>query len=437
MIAALDFSECTKLLGPVVPGTVVPDGIHVPGTNYELDPVLGAFNIGALIRWLDWNDTFLGREWGHPSDNFGAILAVAEFVSKQRQAKGEPPLTMRDVLVAAVKAYEIQGVMSLGNCFNAEGLDHVILVRLASTAVVAHLLGCSRDQVLNAISHVFVDGGALRCYRHFPNTGSRKSWAAGDATSRAVVHAFNALKGEMGYPTVLTAPRWGFQTVYMGGKELVLSQPLGHYIMDNILFKASFPAEFHAQTAVECAFALHQAVADSLDTIQEIKIWTQESAVRIIDKIGPLHNPADRDHCLQYMVAVALIHGDLKAEYYEDKFAADPRIDALRNKMVVVEERPFSEDYLDPEKRSIANAICITLGDGSTTERVEVHYPIGHKVRRREGYAAVEAKLASNLKVKFSEMEVKDLMDLFLNAEAFENLSVPEFMDILVRQDAS
>ncbi|MEY2880136.1 MAG: hypothetical protein RLZZ15_2516, partial [Verrucomicrobiota bacterium] len=398
-IMALRYPACTKLLGPVVPGTTITNGARVPGTTHELDPVQAAFNIGTLVRWLDFNDTWLAAEWGHPSDNLGAILAVADWISRNRAAgaplsafgsplsalNSRPPLTVKDVLTMMVKAHEIQGVLALDNSFNRVGLDHVLLVRIASTAVATALLGGTRDQIVNALSHAWLDGSALRTYRHAPNTGSRKSWAAGDATSRAVRLALIAMTDEMGYPSVLTAKTWGFQDVSFKGNPVKLARPLASYVMENVLFKISFPAEFHAQTAVECAVQLHPQVRDRLAAIARIELTTHESALRIIDKSGPLNNPADRDHCLQYMTAIGLIFGNLTAEHYEDTTAADPRIDALRAKMIVTEDLTYSRDYLDPEKRSIANAVQVFFRDGTSTPRIEVHFPIGHRRRRKEG----------------------------------------------------
>src|SRR5690349_6573526 len=381
---ALKYPACTKLLGPVVPGATMPGGSRVPGTSYELDPVMGAFSIGAMVRWLDFNDTWLAAEWGHPSDNLGAILAVADYLSRRAILLGEKPLCVRDVLTAMIKAHEIQGVLALENSFNRVGLDHVLLVRVASTAVATAMLGGSMAQVVNALSNAWIDGGALRTYRHAPNTGSRKSWAAGDATSRAVRHALFAIKGEMGYPSALSAKTWGFQDVLFKGKPLTLAQPLGSYVMENVLFKISFPAEFHAQTAVECAMALHPAVKDKLSLIDRIVIETQEPGVRIIDKTGPLANPADRDHCIQYMVAVPLIFGRLTAADYEDSIANDPRIDDLRAKMQVRENPKFTEEYYAPDKRYIGNALQVFFRDGRHTERVQVDFPVGHRKRRAE-----------------------------------------------------
>src|SRR5574340_615965 len=392
-LEALEYPACTKLLGPDVPGTIVPNGARVPGTSYEMDPVTAAFNLGAMVRWLDFNDTWLAAEWGHPSDNLGGILTAADWRSRTALAEGKPPLLMRDVLTGMIKAHEIQGVIALENSFNRVGLDHVVLVKVASTAVVTALLGGTRDQVINALSNAWIDGQSLRTYRHAPNTGSRKSWAAGDATSRGVRLALMALRGEMGYPSALTAPTWGFYDVLFKGQPFRFSRSFGSYVMENVLFKISFPAEFHAQTAVEDALQLYPEVHQRLDEIEKVVITTHESAIRIIDKTGPLYNPADRDHCIQYMTAVGLIFGELTAKYYEDAAASDPRIDALRNKMVLVENRQYSIDYLDPEKRSITNAVQAFFRDGSSTANVVVEYPLGHRRRRAEGVPLLLEKL--------------------------------------------
>ena len=429
---ALGYPACTKLLGPIVPGTIVPHGAKVPGTPFQLDPVQAAFNIGAMIRWLDFNDTWLAAEWGHPSDNLGGILATADWLSRCAVAQGRKPLLMKDVLTAMIKAHEIHGVFALENSFNRVGLDHVILVKLASTAVVAQMLGLNREEIINAVSLAFVDGQALRTYRHAPNTGSRKSWAAGDATARGVRLALMAAKGEMGYPSVLSAKTWGFYDVLFKGKSLSLPQKLGSYVMENVLFKISFPAEFHAQTAVECAMQLHEQVKDRLDQIKKITIRTHESAIRIIDKKGPLHNPADRDHCLQYMVAVPLIHGRLTADDYEDKVAQDARIDALRAKMECVEDKQFSRDYLDPAKRSIANAITIEFKDGKKTREVVVEYPIGHKRRRKEGIPVLVEKFKTNLARRFPSKQQQTILDISLNQKKLESMPVHEYVDMMV-----
>jgi 2-methylcitrate dehydratase len=429
---ALDYPACTRLLGPVVPGATLPGGARVPGTHWELDPVQAAFNIGALVRWLDFNDTWLAAEWGHPSDNLGAILAVADYLSRQRSAEGDAPLTMRTVLEAMIKAHEIQGVLALENSFNRVGLDHVLLVRIASTAVATKMLGGTRAQIISALSNAWIDGGALRTYRHAPNTGSRKSWAAGDAASRGVRHALMALSGEMGYPSALTAPQWGFQDVLFGGEPLSVPQDYGTYVMENVLFKISFPAEFHAQTAVEVALALHPEVHDRLDEIKEVVIETQESGARIIDKTGPLDNPADRDHCIQYMTAIPLIFGRLAATDYEDEVARDPRIDALREKMTVRVNERFTRDYYDPAKRYIGNAMQVIFKDGSSTDRVEVEYPIGHRKRRAEGIPALVRKFEQSLKGKLSERQFKALKSLSTDQQRLEATPVDEFMALLV-----
>lgn len=431
-LLALRYPECTRHLGPIVPGTQVPNGARVPGTRYELDPVKAAFDIGTIIRWLDFNDTWLAAEWGHPSDNLGAILAVTDYLSRVRAAEGKQPFTMRDVLTAMIKAHEIQGVMALENSFNRVGLDHVVLVKLASAAVAAHLLGATRDQIVDTLSQVWVDGQALRTYRHAPNTGPRKSWAAGDATSRAVRLALMTLKGEIGYPSVLTAKGWGFYDVSFKGNRFKFPRPYGSYVMENVLFKISYPAEFHAQTAVECAVKLHPQVRERLDDIERIVLTTHESAIRIISKTGPLYNPADRDHCLQYMVAIGLIHGNLTADHYEDEAASDPRIDALRAKMEVIEDERYSRDYLDPEKRSIANAVQIFFKDGTHTEKVEVEYPIGHRRRRREGIPLLLAKFRANLATRLSDQQAQTVMDLCQDQERLEATPVHEFMELFV-----
>jgi 2-methylcitrate dehydratase len=429
---ALDYPACTKLLGPVVPGATLPGGARVPGTGWELDPVQAAFNIGALVRWLDFNDTWLAAEWGHPSDNLGGILAVADYLSRKQVAEGGAPLRVREVLEAMIKAHEIQGVIALENSFNRVGLDHVLLVRIASTAVVTRMLGGGRDEIINAVSNAWLDGGALRTYRHAPNTGSRKSWAAGDATSRGVRHALLALRGEMGYPSALTAKRWGFQDVLFGAKALAFTQGYGSYVMENVLFKISFPAEFHAQTAVEAAIELHPEVRDRLDDIKEIVIETQEPGLRIIDKTGPLDNPADRDHCIQYMTAIPLIFGRLVAADYEDEVARDPRVDALRDKMTVRENERFTHDYYDPGKRYIGNAVQVFFNDGSSTGRVEVEYPIGHRKRRAEGIPLLVRKFEHSLKGKLSARQFTVLTSLCADQQRLEETPVDEFVALLV-----
>jgi len=491
-LLALKYPACTKLLGPVVPGTVVPNGARVPGTNYVLDPVTAAFNIGTLIRWLDFNDTWLAAEWGHPSDNLGAILAVSDFVSRNASEPLTPSLspsdgervavrpgerisrsyTVRDILLAMIKAHEIQGILALENRFNRVGLDHVLLVRIASTAVATHLLGGTREQIINAVSNAWLDGGALRTYRHAPNTGSRKSWAAGDATARAVQHALMAIKGEMGYPSALSAPKWGFSDVLFRSQPIKLARPFGSYVMENVLFKISFPAEFHAQTAVEAAIKLHRqyfsergparpaalptqdgptesspprlassdplrtgtvrAPLKSLEQIERVEIHTHESALRIIDKTGPLHNPADRDHCLQYMTAIGLIFGALTADHYEDATAADPRIDALRAKMLVREDPCYTREYLEPDKRSIANAVQIFFRDGSATEKVEVEYPVGHRRRRAEGIPLLVKKFQANAGTCFPPERVRKILALFEDVKNLEQMVASKFVEHFV-----
>jgi 2-methylcitrate dehydratase len=431
-LEALEYPACTKLMGSIVPGTVVPNGAKVPGTQFQLDPVQAAFNIGAMIRWLDFNDTWLAAEWGHPSDNLGGILASADWLSRNAVAAGKPPLAMRDVLTGMIKAHEIQGVIALENSFNRVGLDHVVLVKVATTAVVANMLGLTHEEIINALSLAWVDGQSLRTYRHSPNTGSRKSWAAGDATSRGVRLALMAAKGEMGYPSVLSAPTWGFYDVLFKGTEFKFQRPYGSYVMEQVLFKISFPAEFHAQTAAECAITLHPQVRDRLREIKKITIRTHQSAIRIIDKKGPLSNPADRDHCIQYMVAVPLIYGRLTAGDYEDAVAADPRIDALREKMVCVEDKGFSRDYHDPDKRSIANAITVEFKDGKKTGEVVVEYPIGHRRRRKEGIPLLVEKFKTNLARRFPEKQRNAILALCQNPKRLEATPVNEFVDLFV-----
>ena len=428
-LAALDFPACTRLLGPVVPGATLAGGARVPGTPYELDPVQAAFDIGAMIRWLDFNDTFLAAEWGHPSDNLGAILAVADYLDRRSEETGGPAVTMGDVLTRMIEAHEIQGVIALENSFNRVGLDHVLLVRVASTAVAAAMLGCSREQVVNALSNAWIDGGALRTYRHAPNTGSRKSWAAGDAASRAVRLALMALRGEMGYPSALSARGWGYYDVLFEGRPFSFMQPYGSYVMENVLFKISFPAEFHAQTAVEAALQLHEAVKDRLGEVRRIVVETQEAGVRIIHKTGPLDNPADRDHCLQYMVAIPLIHGRLTARDYEDEAAADPRVDALRERMEVRENPRFTVDYLDPDKRAIANALLVFFRDGSSTPRVEVPYPVGHRRRRREGTPLLRDKFERHLRARLPEAACESILRTCASREALAPTRVRDFME--------
>ena len=434
-LEALEYTACRKLLGPIVPGTVVPEGARVPGTGYLLDPVQAAFNIGSMVRWLDFNDTWLAAEWGHPSDNLGGILAVADWLSRGAVAAGREPLLMKDVLSAMIKAYEIQGCIALENSFNQVGLDHVVLVKVASTAVVAGLLGLTRDEMINAVSLAWVDGHPLRTYRHAPNTGTRKSWAAGDATSRAVRLALMAQAGEMGYPSVLTAPVWGFYDVSFKGRPFQFQRSYGSYVMENVLFKISYPAEFHSQTAVEAAMTIRgqlKSMGRTAEDIRKITIRTHAACLRIIDKKGALNNPADRDHCIQYVVAVMLLFGRLGAADYEDDVAADPRIDALREKIVCLEDPGFSQDYLDPEKRSIANALSVELNDGSHIDERLVEYPIGHRRRRSEGLPLLEAKFRRNLARRFPASQQAAILDVSLNHARLQSTPVHEYVDLYV-----
>jgi 2-methylcitrate dehydratase len=431
---ALEYPACTKLLGPIVPGTIVPHGAKVPGTPYQLDPVQAAFNLGAMIRWLDFNDTWLAAEWGHPSDNLGGILMTADWLSRNAVAAGKAPLTVRDVLTGMIKAHEIQGCIALENSFNKVGLDHVVLVKVASTAVVAQMLGLTRDESINAVSLAWVDGQSLRTYRHSPNTGSRKSWAAGDATSRAVRLALIAKTGEMGYPSVLTAKTWGFYDVLFKGNPFRFQRPYGSYVMENVLFKISFPAEFHSQTAVEAAMTIHGELARlgrKPEDIRKITIRTHEACIRIIDKKGPLDNPADRDHCIQYMVAVPILFGRLTAEDYEDSVARDPRIDALRDKIACVEDKQFTKDYHDPQKRSIANALTVEFGDGKKLKEIVVEYPIGHKRRRKEGMPVLVEKFRTNLARRFADKQRSAILELCLDQKRLEATAVHEFVDMM------
>ncbi len=434
-LEALEYPACNKLLGPIVPGTIVPNGAKVPGTQFQLDPVQAAFNIGAMIRWLDFNDTWLAAEWGHPSDNLGGILATADWLSRNAVAAGKKPLKIQDVLTAMIKAHEIQGILAIENSFNKVGLDHVVLVKVASTAVVANMLGLNQEEIINAVSLAWVDGQSLRTYRHSPNTGSRKSWAAGDATSRAVRLALIAKTGEMGYPSVLSAKTWGFYDVLFEGKEFKFQRPYGSYVMENVLFKISFPAEFHSQTSVECAMQIHDLLKKSgrnADDIKKITIRTHEACIRIIDKKGPLNNPADRDHCIQYMVAVPILHGRLTASDYEDDVASDSRIDKLRDKIICIEDKQFTKDYHDPKKRSIANALTVEFKDGKKLKEIVCEYPIGHKLRRKEGMPVLVEKFKTNLARKFPVKQQKLILDLCLNSKKLAETPVHEFVDMFV-----
>ena len=427
---AMRHPECVKHLGPLVPGATLPGGARVPGTSWELDPVQAAYNIGVQVRWLDFNDTWLAAEWGHPSDNLGTVLAVGDYLSRRAERENGKPVTVRDVLTWAIKAHEIQGQYALKNSFNRAGLDHVILVRLASTAVATHMLGGGKDEIVNAVSHSWIDGGALRTYRHAPNAGPRKSWAAGDACRRAVIHALNAVKGCVGYPSALTAKTWGFQDVLFKGKPFEFEMSFGSYVMENVLFKISYPAEFHAQTAVECAMALHPQVASKLDRIERIVVETQEAGVRIIDKTGPLANYADRDHCLQYMIAVPMIFGRLNADDYGDAVAADPRIDALRAKMEVRENPQFTTDYFDPDKRYIGNAVQVFFDDGTSTDRIAIDFPIGHRERRGEGIPVLLQKFESAIRGQLPARKVDQILALTSDVSRFEATPIHRLIDL-------
>ena len=433
-LLALTFSDCKDLLGPYIENTSVPNGVRVPGTKYVLDPVKGAWDIGAIIRWLDFNDTWLAAEWGHPSDNLGGILSAADFISQKNIEEGKDPLTIDDVLKAMVKAHEIQGILALENSFNRVGLDHVVLVKIASTAVISSLFGLSREKTIDALSQAFVDGQSLRTYRHAPNAGPRKSWAAGDATSRAMQLVLLTMKGQIGYPSALTATTWGFQDVLFKGNQISLPQEFDSYVMENVLFKISFPAEFHAQTAVEAAVKLHTEIKDRVEEIKEIRITTHESAIRIISKEGQLNNPADRDHCIQYMTAIGLLKGDLVAEDYEDDVASDPKIDQLREKMTIIEDERYTREYLEADKRSIANSIEILYTDGTSSEKVEVEYPIGHRRRRDEGIPILVDKFENNLKTQFSEQRSEEILELCLDEEKLRATSVTQFMSMLTAE---
>ena len=433
-LLALTFPDCVKLLGPYVEGTEVPGGVRVPGTKHILDPVKGAWDIGAIIRWLDFNDTWLAAEWGHPSDNLGGILATADYLSQKNISEGKDPLSMKDVLTYMIKAHEIQGILALENSFNRVGLDHVILVKVASTAVISAMLGLNKEQTIDALSQAWVDGQSLRTYRHAPNAGPRKSWAAGDATSRALQLVLLTQKGQIGYPSVLTTPTWGFYDVQFKGEQFSLPREFTSYVMENVLFKISFPAEFHAQTSVEAAVILHEEIKDRIDEIETIEITTHESAIRIISKEGTLNNPADRDHCIQYMTAIGLLKGDLVAEDYEDDVASDPRIDELRSKMVIKEDERYTKEYLEEDKRSIANAIVIHFKDGSSTKKVEVEYPIGHRRRREQGIPLLIEKFKTNLSTQFSENRTKEIMYLCEDQSTLENSSVIDFMNLMIAE---
>ncbi len=425
-LAALKYPQATSIIGPVVPMTV-PHGARVIGTSFELDPVQAAFSNTALIRWLDYNDCWLAAEWGHPSDNLGSIISVADYLNRTGQAK----FTVNDVLEGLIKCHEIQGCLALENSFNAVGLDHVLLVKVASTAVVSKMLGLTEDQTIDALSQAFVDGQALRTYRHAPNTMSRKSWAAADAVARAVNLAYLVKKGQGGMPSILTAKTWGFYDVLFKGKEFKFQRPYGSYVMENVLFKISFPAEFHAQTAVEAALTVNKTLASKNLTYKDIKsirIRTQNAGMRIIDKKGPLHNYADRDHCIQYMVAIPLIYGRLTADDYSDSIASNPDIDALREKMYCVEDEKFTTEYHEPEKRYIGNAIQVTLNDGQVLDDVVVDFPIGHKNRREEGIPVLMEKFKRHLNEQFKPDQVEKILKVSEDYDTLKDLNISDYL---------
>lgn len=428
---ALSYPACTKLLGPIVPGTIVPNGARVPGTPYVLDPERAALNTGALFRWLDFNDAFYGATVIHPSDTYGGIVPIADWVSRTRVARRKEPLLMRDVLEAGIKAYEVMGGLAIENGFTDVGLDHTILVKIGVTPVVTRLLGGTREEIVNALSNAWLDGHALAAFRRKPNTGSRKSWAAGDAASRGVRLALMAVKGEMGYPAALSAKRWGFYEALFKGKPFTFQRPLGSYVMENTLFKIPYPTAFHGQSGVEAAIKLHPLVKDRLDEIEHIDVKCHNSSMTILDKTGPLYNPADRDHCMQYMMAVGMIYGTMTAEHYEDHIAADPRIDKLRAKMKLSESAQFERDYHDPAKRSNANSIHVYFKDGTKAPLSVVEYPLGHRRRRKEGIPAVMEKFEKNVARVFAAKQRGRIMAVCLDQQKLEATPVNEFMDLL------
>jgi 2-methylcitrate dehydratase len=430
---ALSYPACTKLLGPQAPGTVVPNGARVPGTSYVMDAVTAGWNLGVMIRWLDFNDAFYGRTVLHPSDNIGALLMTADYVSRTRAAQGRSPLRMGDVLTAIIKAYEVAGGLALENGFTAAGLDHSILAKIATTASAAKLIGCTREEILNAVSNAWLDGHALVTFRRVPNTGSRKSWAAPDAAARGVWLAFLAQRGEMGYPSALTVKKVGFYDVLFDGQPFRFQRPFASYVIENVLFKIAYPAAFHGQTGIEAAIKLHPLVKNRLDDIERVEAHCHNSTMVILDKQGPLHNPADRDHCMQYMMAVGLIQGDMTAEDYEDHRAADPRIDALRAKIRLTESAQYERDYHDPEKRSNANSIQVFFKDGSSTPVSAVEYPLGHVRRRAEGLPLLMAKFEKNLARVFAAKQKDRILAAVSDQAAFETLPVHEFTDLLAR----
>jgi len=443
-LEALKFPHCTKLLGPVVEGTTVPNGTRVPGTPYVLDPILGAFNIGAMIRWLDFNDCWLAAEWGHPSDNLGAILSVADWVNRTNKSGGQKVangkiFTVKDILEAMIKAHEIQGVLALENSFNKVGLDHVVLVKVASTAVVANMLGLSESQTRDAISQAWVDGQSMRTYRHSPNTMSRKSWAAGDACQKAVNLALKVMAGEGGVPTVLTAPTWGFYDVNFKGNKFSFQRPYGSYVMENVLFKVSYPAEFHSQTAIEAAQRINKKLKEmgkTAEDIDKVTNRTHEACIRIIDKqFKAMDNYADRDHCVQYMVAVMLVFNRLEAQDYTDssEAAQSPLVESLRKRIECVEDPQFTKDYHDPEKRTISNALTVRLKDGTTLAEEVVEAPLGHRLRREEAKPEIMKKYVRHLEPHFSTEHVQKLVELGNDPQELYKMPVDEYMDLYVK----
>lgn len=431
-IEALKFEDCTRLLGPTVPGALFPGGARVPGTRFELDPVVAAFNIATMIRWLDFNDALAAAQGGHPSDNIGALLAVADYLSRREKAAGARPVVMRDVLAAMIKSYEIQGVLSMENNLVRLGIDYPVLAKVAATAVVTQMLGGGRDQIINAVSNAWADGANLTIFRHGNNTGPRKSWAGGDAASRAVLHALMALKGEMGYPSVISAKAFGFQDALLKGEKLKRPRPYGDFVMGHLIAFKFVPAGMQGQSAAECAYRLHPLVKDRLGDIDSIAIGSHERMMKIMDKRGPLTNPADRDHCVQYLVALGLIHGRIGTEDFEDDVAADRRIDALRERMTVAEDPRYTRDFHDPAKRTNTHSIEVRFRDGSRSPRIEVEYPLGHPPLHEDAIPLLEAKLERHLAGHFPPARVASLLGLLRDQQRLENMPADEFMDRLV-----
>lgn len=429
-LEALSYPGCTNLLGPLVPGTLVPNGARVPGTPHVLDPERATFNLGVMNRWLDWNDAFYGATVLHPSDSFAGLLAVADWLSRTRVAEGRKPLVMRVVLEAAVKTYEIMGGLALENGFTAVGLDHTLLIKVATAPVVTKLLGGNHEEIVNALSQAWVDGHPLAIFRRKPNTGPRKSWAAGDAASRGVRLALMAVKGEIGCPSALTAKTWGFYPVLFDGKPFRFQRPFGTYVIENTLFKIPYPTAFHGQTGVEAAIKLHPLVKDRLDDIKRVEVRCHNSTMVILDKSGPLHNFADRDHCMQYMMAIGMVFGTMTAEHYYDLIAADPRIDKLRAKMHLAESKQYEREYHDPAMRTNANSIQVHFKDGSKTPLSEVLYPLGHRKRRKEGMPVLAAKFETAVGRVFASKRRDAIVSACLEQKRLEEMPVNEFMDL-------